>query len=84
MNQDYKHPFHNPNHATRVSETFFFQKFVDISNVDKIVSPKYEMLVTYFLTKITLNPCDWVCYGKSKYKFVFLTINFVTNQNRKK
>ena len=51
MNQDYKHPFHNPNHATRVSETFFFQKFVDINNVDKIVSPKYEMLVTYFFDK---------------------------------
>ena len=31
MNPDYKYPFHNPNHATRVSKTFFFQKFVDVN-----------------------------------------------------
>ena len=56
MNRDYKHPFHNPNHATRVSRTFFFQKFVDKNNVsknnvDKILSPKYAMMVVYLCDK---------------------------------
>ena len=53
----------------------------------KIVSPKYEMLITYFCNKnlTTLNPRDRkFSTTKSKYTFVFFVINFVTNQNRKK